>query len=143
MANMALNIEQLVGQKLTNEQYILWFAMYNLYPNMKIEPVFLSGTPAGTGLNVYNATYFYIAYQLYITRNSAIPSGPGSYSQAIIYDHANVQNITIEQNICFWDATAANYRSTQLIRPYYNLIIGRIAPSSLDYVNLIGYRIYH
>lgn len=143
MANMALNIEQLVGQKLTNEQYILWFAMYNLYPNMKIEPVFLSGTPAGTGLNVYNAHYFYFAYQCYFTRNAGGPSAPGGYSYVVIHDHANVQNITIDQNISFWDSTAANYRCTQAVRPFYNLVIGRIIAGSIDYINLIGYKIYH
>ena len=136
---MALNIEQRLGQKLTNEQQLLWNYLLSRWPNLKFAEYFYQGNVAGE-LTVYSATKLYIAYELDLPASTSI-SSTASAPSITLYNESDSARYILANNAAYWDATAAAVRFLSNGRMLKNLYFSRIALNIVTQVKFIGYRL--
>jgi len=138
MANMALNIEQRIGQKLTNEQYLLWqYTLLQFGEPTKIEPFTYQGGLNAGELVTYDVNKAYVLYNLYIDgENSA-----ASYPQAAIRNLANVAIMYISNPIPYWDATAAGVRYVGAALEVHYFLLSCFSFNASTRIRFIGYKI--
>lgn len=136
--NMALNIEQRLGQKLTNEQQILWNYMLQRWPNLNFTPVVFAGAIAGHEITVYSANKLYVCYYMIVNGFSAVVASGG---QIQLMDETNAVMMEALNNIPVWDTTAAamryNINNIVLSLAWFS----RINPTVISRFQFIGYRI--
>lgn len=124
----------------TPEQKIIWNDLFLRFgEKISISQFVANGSPAATGLEIFQARYIYFAYQFMFGRNSGVPSN--GYSHTILYNESNSINFVLDQNVYFWDTTAAAYKSGQQTTIFKNIWFSRISTASVDYLKFIGYRI--
>lgn len=135
--NMALNIEQRLGQKLTNEQYLMWFYLFNRWPNLTIQPLFFQGTWAAP-YTIYNANILYIAYSLHCDSNGTLTAAPSGLA---LYNELNAVVLSGVNNSAVWDATAAAMRYSVNHIEFKNIYFSRIVIGAYLFGSIIGYQI--
>lgn len=137
--NMALNIEQRLGQKLTNEQLIAWTSILSRWPNCVIIPLYVSGPIATLTLGTYNANIIYLPYKFTIFGSPAAAAANPFIS---LYDEVNALKMTFNNVIPVWNATSAavNYvaNTCDLSLIYFSR---SVFSGGSTYVSYIGYQI--
>lgn len=133
---MALNIEQRIGQKLTNEQYLIWWYLFNTWPNLTFQPLV---TTSLADIQTFTARRLFFAYSLKLMFSNA-SAVQVSVPYAIIYNESNANIGILTDGLGYWDVTAAAPRYTFKHIVTENLWFGRIG-SSYTSCFFIGYEI--
>lgn len=138
MANMALNIEQRLGQKLTPEQQILWDYVLQRWPNAVIRPYYYTGLFAGNELSIYEANKIYVAYSVVATGTTMNSVANGF---AVLYDAANAIHLHLSNMHVVWDATAAAIKYGTNNIGIKNVWCSRIGLAVYNAISFVGYRL--
>jgi hypothetical protein len=135
--NMALNIEQILGQKLTLEQQVLWMHIKTIARNPVITPIYLQGDISVTEITVYAAGKLYVAL-----RHSWFLTITGALVGSIQYnDENNALSFSTSNNGVYWDTVAAavRYDANEIqLRDFY---FGRAIPNLYTRGLFVGYRV--
>lgn len=103
---MALNIEQRLGQKLTNEQQIIWNYIISRWTNnIVIVPVFYYGALVGSEFDTYAATKMYFCYELLVS----YVGSAGSPQILQLFNEGNVNHLSLSNSIVVYDGLALAY----------------------------------
>lgn len=135
MANMALNIEQRLGQKLTNEQLIIWNYLLQRWPNLTFIPLFYAGNIGGSVFETYNANILYYAYEFGI----AGVGSSASIANVQLFNEINAHFFTMADDTSYWDVTAAAARYSGNTLSINNLYFSRIIRAGYTQIRFNGY----
>lgn len=137
MANMALNIEQRLGQRLTHEQYLFWTQILTNFPTANIRPyVVINGIG---NLTTYVAGRFFVAHELTMMFTNA-SAAQVALPYVIMYNEINVNIGVYTDGLAYWDTTAAAPRFSYKPVIIKNALFGRLVHSYSTCV-FIGYEV--
>lgn len=137
MANMALNIEQMIGQKVTPEQQTIWNYLATLGTITRIDIIGFTANAMPAEFGTYAANKMYFGYKL-ITGNL---TGIGPIPSVIVYNELNVAAYYLAKHLVYWDATAAAARHEAITAIWNNIIGSRFQNNGINLLQFIGYRI--
>lgn len=135
---MALNIEQRLGQKLTNEQLILWNYLLQRWPNLTFQAFYFIGNSAISEMTIYSANKLYVCYEI------TFPSQAGAAvatPNVVFYDEGNVNFYGGKNTETYWDVAAPGARTMPNVINFNNLYFSRFATTVYGFCRFIGYRI--
>jgi len=125
----------------TPEQKILWNDIFLRFgERIAISQFYFCGALVGSELATYVARKMYLALSFSaatVNRGTAVANA----ASITTYDESNAINFYLHHNSAVWDATAAALRYSGINPKCNNLLFSRVAFSSLELVQFIGYRI--
>ena len=137
MANMALTIEQRLGQKLTNEQLLLWNYALNLHPYLTFRPYYFSGAQENAMFYNLTPSISFLAYSitsgLYETKAALMPT---------VFDNEAGNTIYVSYNSSLAVSPQRNFNHLEVTNIYFSRAQILNATVGLGFFKFIGYIIY-
>ena len=136
--NVHQSIDEIIRSASPAEK-ILWQQIRLLVGEYSaVQQFYFCGAIAGTELLTYSANRLFL--YLSLEAHSGLV-GSGSTSGIATYDENNTLSATYQNQITYWDATAAAARYSHNMIRVYNGIFSRLLVTSYTTVKIIGYKL--